>query len=142
MATRVNASDFTKAAAKLKSAPAKVRRNFTKRLNEAGRPAMLKVVEEGSQDMPSGGGLARHLAEKGNARLTRTSTGIAAVLGRRGAYLAGPNSGLVRHPVWGHRNAWVSQAVPSGTYDAAFEAVEREVQAGVAKAWEDLTREL
>ena len=142
MATRVNASDFTKAAAKLKSAPAKVRRNFTKRLNEAGRPAMLKVVEEGSQDMPQRGGLARHLAERGNARLARTNTGIVAVLGRRGAYLAGPNSGLVRHPVWGHRNAWASTTVPAGTYDAAFEAVAPEVTASVAKAFDDLAREL
>lgn len=140
--THVDVSDFTRASKKLRAARSKLRRFIGRRLNEAAKPVMLKVLARGSEAMPQRGGLARHLASKGNARLSTTASSFTAILGRRGAYVAGPNSGLARHPTWGHRDRWVSQSVPAGTYDAAFEDAAGEGGEAVAKALDDLARDL
>lgn len=125
-------------------------------LQAAAKPLAEKVVKEGSAEMPAGGGLrARLLASRPGitASLAAKNVSISVrITNKQKDALGALNSGKLRHPVFGELrlklsssgalgSAWVEQAVPEGTYTAAFKRgapdatarVNAEIQAGLAE---------
>lgn len=141
---KVDSSDYGKFAASVKDADKEVQKAFRKAFREIARPLGQSVVRSGSASMPSRGGL--------RARLASSKVGVAASFGRDpkvtlrlGAKpsigLKTLNSGQVRHPVW-KTGVWVSQRVPSGTYDQAFQAAGPLAQRRMAAATEDVLNDI
>lgn len=142
MAIHVDAGEYKAAAAKLKAAPNKLRREFSKRLRDAAKPAMQEVIEEGAEPMPSGGGLQALVVAQGKITLSRAGMGIQAVLANKRTALGRLNAGKLRHPLFGNAKHWYGQSVPEGTFTEAFEKREAEIRREVAKAFDDVSRSL
>lgn len=139
--TQVNAEDYTRLAAKLKTADKAIARGIRKRLRAVAKPTGTEVVARGSEDMPATGGLRARL-QGSRVTVSLTARAVAFRLGKKGAYLAGPEKGTVRHPVFGHRKAWAGTSVPAGTYSSAFQDQAAKVQAALAQEVEAVMREL
>jgi hypothetical protein len=118
-------------------------------IQEAGKPLAERVVREGSEDLPSRGGL--------RARIAAARPGITAALAGRNVAvsvrianrqkdaLGALDSGTLRHPVW-KTGRWVAQSIPAGRFDAAFrrgapEATEK-VNAAVAQALREIAADV
>ena len=138
----VDATEYQRVAAKLKAAPAKLKRDFTKRLNNAARPALKEALEEGAEPMPSRGGLRAHIVAQGSVGLSKAGWGIRVALQNKRVALGQLNDGVLRHPLFGNTKHWYSQDVPEGTFTDAFEAHTEEVQREVAKVFDDVSKSL
>lgn len=169
MSQQINADEYKAFAAKLRGADKAIARGIRKRLRVIAVPVGKSVVTEGAQEMPSGGGLAAKIAANGRASLSVVSDGMSLRLGRKGVYLAGPDKGIVRHPVfWGSFRArrkgllgkiglrqtvardvgnrkkwkWIAQGVPAGAFSGAFQEQADEVKAAVATEVAQIMKEL
>lgn len=142
MAVHVDASEYMALAAKLKVAPKKLKRDFSKRLNAAARPAMREVVEEGAEQMPHRGGLSALVASQGTVTLSRAGWGISAILSNKRTQLGRLNAGKLRHPLFGNTKHWYGQTVPEGAFTDAFTKREDEIQREVAKVYDDVSKTL
>lgn len=67
---------------------------------------------------------------------------IVAKAGRKRIDLKAINEGNVRHPTFGHRDRWVSQSVPAGTFDQGVENKLDEVQKAILAALDNITAKL
>ena len=139
---RVDVSDYKQFAAKLKGADAKVKRAIRKRLKEAGKPLGEHTRDEGSDAMPSGGGLRDRLLGAPVATAMLASGVNVWVGNRRKSQFVGLNKGVLRHPVWGRMKTWRSQAVPEGTYSEAWQDVPPDVRAKFDQVLTDVIKEL
>lgn len=117
-------------------------------LKDAAMPLGVDVVREGSEALPTKGGL--------RARAASARPGVTASLGGRTVSvsiraankqkdsLAGWDAGLVRHPVF-KTGAWVTQRIRPHAYTDAFNKgapkVRDKVNAAVQKALDDIARE-
>ncbi len=139
--TSVQAEDFTRFAAKLKSADRKVRNASRKALREAAKPLAAEIVPEGVEDYPAG--LAAHVvATGGKAIVSQTSTGVRVILGKRkGPQIGRMNAGNLRHPTYG-RKPWVAQDIPADTFTAALEKRLPDMRDKVAAELQHLMGEL
>jgi hypothetical protein len=137
----IDASDYDRFVAKLKGADKKVANAIRRRLREAAKPISEHVREQGSDPMPSRGGLRDRLRGAKVSTALRQS-GVDIWIGNRRKSQISPidRSGLLRHPVYG--KAWTSQAVPSGSYSDAFQSVPPEARAEFEKVFRDVFKEL
>lgn len=119
-------------------------------LKAAGKPLADAVVHEGSADLPARGGLrARIAASRGSVTASlaaRTPSVSIRLADRFKDSLKGLDEGLVRHPVYGNRSAWVAQRLATGgAFTAAFNRnapkVRDEVNAEIQKALDQIARE-
>lgn len=112
-----------------------------KGLRDAGKPIGLRVLDRGADEMPARKGLRAHIKEVGrvsvNSALKGRVANISVVLRTQGADIKKMNMGSLRHPVFGNRDVWVGQPVPSGSWSRAFEAERTEATAAVLKAAQD-----
>ena len=138
----IDVSDYKRFQARMKSAPAAVKRAIRKRLREAGRPLGEHVRDQGSEAMPSRGGLAARLAGSPVSTALLASGVNIWVGNRRKSQFTLLNKGLLRHPVWGNPKVWRSQPVPEGTYSAAFADVPADVRRNVEHVLTDAIKEL
>ena len=158
----VSADEFKAFAAKTKTLDRTLRNRTKKRIRDVAQPFGRKVVAEGSQGMPSGGGLADHIATSGRTpTVSQTSTGVRLVLGKKkGPQIGKFDEGKLRHPSFGvyHRTRsgivarsepalrwtwkWVEQPVPAGTFTAAAESHLPEVRDAVATELDQILKEL
>lgn len=126
-------------AAALKGADKAVARAIRKRIREEATPIGEHVVQEGSADMPSRGGLSERLAA-GRPTVSILAKGASINL-RKGANYQGLNAGVLRHPVYG-RSKWVAQSVPANTYTEAFEDLPPESRERLSEIITDAMEEL
>ena len=138
----VDASEYRAFAAKLKGAEKSVARSLRKRLRDAGKPLAQGVVEDGPEGLPSGGGLADWLRQSKGA-VSMTQSRLEIKLSRGGKHdLNVINRGTLRHPLYGNRRVWVAQSVEAGTYDKAFDKHAEQALPEVARALDDIMREI
>lgn len=141
-ALNVDTSDYKAFTAKLKGAEKSVARNLRKRLREAGKPLADGLAQDGPEGLPSGGGLADWLRQSKGA-ISMTQTKLQIRLARGGKHdLNAINRGQLRHPLYGNRRVWVTQSVPAGTYDKAFEKHADEALPAVGRVLDDIMKEI
>lgn len=138
----IDASDYARFAAKLKTADKAVQRAIRKRLRAAAKPIGEHVRDKGSERMPARGGLRDRLLSAPVTTALR-GTGADVWVGNRRKSQFSPidRRGVLRHPVWG-RKWWVTQGVPAGTYTDAVEQLPPEARAEFEKVFGDIYKEL
>lgn len=99
-------------------------------IRREGAPAVAAIKARGLATIPSRGGLAGQVAAGigVRTRLSGRSVGIQLIRSRRtrrGAADMLDSAGTVRHPVWGNREAWVTQAAPAAQGWFTDEAADR-----------------
>lgn len=110
-------------------------------LQSAGKPLAERVIREGSEHMPHGGGLAARIAASRpgiTASLAARNVSVAVrITNKQKDALGALDSGTLRHPVY-RTGAWVAQSVPAGGFAAAFRrgapAATEQVNAEIVKA--------
>lgn len=143
MAVHIDADAYRVVAAKLKQAPKELKRAYGKRLRSMARPVLEEVLQEGAEPLPQGGGLAAHVVNAGRISVSQAGSGIRGVLSNKGVTLGRVDAtGIVRHPLYGNRRHWFPTAVEAGTFSRAFERRADELRAEVAKAFDDLAKQL
>lgn len=137
------ADDLDRIAAALRQA---ADRELQKKVSGAMRgPARVLgrvVLDEGSQEMPSRGGLAARIRELGRVGVSNSLRGRVAsvnvILKNKGVNLKALDVGVLRHPVFGNRGWWVQQQVPGGAFSRAFDREAGSVRDEVTKAAQDV----
>lgn len=130
---------------------------LSQRLKEAGRndlkKELLRGIREGNkatisairrnalETLPSSGGLASLVSKSRIGTRTRLSANRVGVQikGTGKVSLSSINAGQLRHPVFGNRNAFVSQSVPAGFFDEPVEHDLPQIVAGINKAMQRVT---
>lgn len=149
----VDVSEYQAFTARLKTVERKVQNGLRKRLRDLAKPVTQKVRDEGTQPMPSRGGLNGNLM---TARISTsiTAAGMSLMLGGRkhrggeGQLMQIDNDGILRHPIWARAERprkswrWTTQAVPQGTYTASFLAQRDEIRDELGKEIADIMREI
>lgn len=148
LTTKVDAEDFGRVAAAMKTADADLKKAIRKALRESAKPLGVSVVRAGSAGMPARGGLRAKLqgGKVGMLFSAGNDPKVTLKLGAKpGIGLATINRGIVRHPVYG-RGKWVSQEVQAGTYDEAFQQgapkVRRQVLNATTEVLDDIARKV
>lgn len=137
---RVEVQDYREFSRNLKKAEPSIRRNVRKRIREAAVPLSKDVMREGAEDLP--GDMPGRFAGAGG-KVSQTATGIRFVIGRKGAYPAGPDrTGKIRHPLYGNREHWYSTPTKSGTWTQAFDRHKDEALDVVGKVLDDVAKEI
>lgn len=139
---KVDASDYSEFAGRLKQADKAVARNVRKRLRTIAKPLGQVVLEEGSEPMPSRGGLRERLKSSGAVGVSITGSRAALALRARGVRIDALNQGRLRHPLFGLRGHWFEQSVPANTYTDAFERHKADVVKDLGEAVDESLREL
>lgn len=104
-------------ALKLKSAGAGGLRLQLLRGLKAGAAPLIPAVKDAARaQLPKSGGLNEHVANQKVTVSVRTGATTAGVrLTTKDLDTRDTDSGMVRHPVFGHRDRWVDQSVPQAT---------------------------
>lgn len=105
------------------------------------KPLGLRVLHRGAEKMPQRGGLADRVAGMGRVGVSSALRGrvasVQVILRNKGVDLKAMDAGVLRHPVFGNRQAWVRQSVPARAFSDAFDAEAAQVQQAVNKAAQD-----
>jgi len=111
-------------------------------LREATKPVQAAIRRHAEDSMPKRGGLNRVMAR------SRISTQIRGSGNSPGIRLASKshdpriNRGRLRHPVYGHRDRWVTQRVPEGWFVPPTGQATRAAQVQLLAAMKRIEREL
>jgi hypothetical protein len=137
-------SQLDKVARQLKEAGDKgMRRELTRAVQEAGQP--LKVAERRSAalSLPHRGGLAGIVA-KGSVNLqTRLGANPSVRLRYTSKHdIKSMNAGRLRHPLWGNRSHWFTQAIKPGWFDRPIEANAPQARKAVLAALDRISKQL
>jgi hypothetical protein len=100
-----------------------LRTEMNKRLKRAVQPVIAETRAAAVERLPKAGGLNKRVAKTPQRVQVRTGKdpGVRLVVGKSNSGARGANRGEVRHPVFGDRDQFVSQAVPSGWFDEPAE---------------------
>lgn len=133
---------------------------LTRRLKEAGEGGlkrdMLRGIRQGAKplieaarqsaldNLPQRGGLAQQVAETHFAVRTRTSGGNPGVriVGPSTRHLKDMDRGKLRHPVFGHDDRWVTQAIKPGWWTDALNAHAPEVRVALIAVLDETARRI
>lgn len=131
--------DLQKVADALKEAADKdLQREVSAAIRGEAKPLGIRVLRRGAQDMPHSGGLADRVSGMGRVGVSASLRGrvasVRVLLRNKGVDLRSMDAGVVRHPVYGNRQAWVRQSVPVGAFTQAFEAEAKAVADAASKA--------
>lgn len=114
------ADDFLRAARAMRDAG---RGDLLKEMQKALRKAPKTITQQSRQralsSLPSSGGLAQRVArapQRVTARAGNTTAKVVLRVGKKGSGARGADDGLVRHPVFGNRRAFVGQRVTPGWF--------------------------
>jgi hypothetical protein len=117
---------------------------LSKGISAATRPMINSVKQSARAQLPQRGGLAKRVAAT-SIRTSRTRQGVR--LRARNANLKGLaaiDRGIVRHPVFGNRNEWVTQRVNPGFWTEPLEAsapeARREIEAAMRTVIQKIDR--
>lgn len=113
-----------------------------KRLREIADTIGPEVLAAGIEEMPRAGGFAAQLTADGDIKAGLTSAGVALRLRAGAVQMQGLDRGLLRHPVHGNPEVWVTQQVPARAWTRPFEERAPEVREQAAEELDDMLREL
>lgn len=121
-----------------------LRKQMLAGLRREGKPLIDAVKASVGDYLPTGGGAADAVRSSSFGVRTRTSGPRASVrivgVGRRVNDLRRINAGTLRHPVFGNREAWVSQRIRPGFFDRPMESRKPLVQSRMQRVLEDIAR--
>lgn len=147
--SRRTARQFLKASKTLKAAGEfGMRREVHSSVKKAARPLVFQAKAAARAQLPKRGGLNRRVAGspiRAVVSTGRNKYGVRIVVAGGGGRAArAANRGVVRHPVFGNRDRWVPQRVPSGWFDdtmrASAPAVRKQVKAALERTLADIAR--
>lgn len=113
-----------------------------KRLREIADAIGPEILAAGVEEMPRSGGLADRLTADGDVKAGMTSAGMTLQLRAGGIQMRGLDRGLLRHPVHGNDEVWVTQRVPPRAWSRPFEERAPEVREQVGEELDEMLREL
>ena len=136
------AEELEKLARRLKeTGSGDLRKELLRGIRNAGADTIPEIRKGMLEELPSRGGFAAKAARDPIAVRTRTSGKSAGVRieRKRGA---GLNRGRLRRPLFGNREHWFEQRVPTGWYDRAIEGDGPEIQRKVLNVMQDIAKKL
>lgn len=138
------ADDFLKLSKALKEAGrAGMRKDLHKGLRDAAKPLIAKTrAAARSGRLPDRGGLSAIVAKEPQRVQVSTGRdpGVRIVVGRKGGGARAANKGTVRHPVFGNKNAYVTQEIEgAGWFDDTLEGAASDVLPDLERAVQDVT---
>lgn len=114
-----------------------LRRELLSGLRAAAKP-MVKEARAAAMDrLPKAGGLnVRVAGEPILIRNRLTGTGVGVRIVTTTTDTRGPNKGVIRHPVFGHKDRWVTQQDPraKGWFDDTLAKAQPEGEKAIAEA--------
>lgn len=122
-----------------------LRKELNASLKRVAKPLIAKTRQEALRRLPKAGGLAAQVAKEPQRVQVRTgarTAGVRIVVGKRKGGARGANKGVIRHPVFGNREVWVNQKVPSGWFDDPLKASAPEVRRGLERAIESVAEQV
>ncbi|MGZ4663587.1 MAG: hypothetical protein ACXV5Q_00675 [Frankiaceae bacterium] len=134
------AEDFLALSKALKHAGrGELRKELNKQMRDAAKPLIGDVRQAAERELPKHGGLNR-VVSRGRIRVqTRTGAQTAGVrIVGAGQGLRSADLGILRHPVFGHRDRFVAQDVPAGWFTATLNDKARTVLPALAQAVQNI----
>lgn len=140
------AEDFLRLSKALKHAGRKeLRKELNREIKVAAKPIIKKTRARARADLPSGGGLNKIVAKEPQRIQVRTgakTAGVRIVVGKKRGGARAANKGFIRHPVFGNREVWVTQRVPSDWFDGPARESESELRRSVEKAMQEIVNRI
>ena len=101
--TQIDVRQYKEAAAKVRKAEASLTKKFKAELANVAKPLGEDVVREGSEPLPSRGGLRELIRSRSRISVSPTSQGVALIVRNPKVKQLGSidSKGVVRHPVFG-----------------------------------------
>lgn len=127
-----------------------LRKELNTGIRRAARPLVAKTRAEARRRLPQKGGLAEKVAKAPQRVQVRTgarTAGVRIVVGGGSHGARATNRGVVRHPVFGNRDVWVTQDVPAATgwFDEPIRAsapeIRRDIEAAVVAVADQVVNE-
>lgn len=141
------AGGFLKLSKALKDAGrTQMRKELNKRLRTAAKPLIPEARASARETLPKKGGLADLVAHSPMRVQVRTGreAGVRIVVGKDHSGARAANHGEIRHPVFGNRDAWVTQQVPSDWFDRPMRDsaphIRPELEKAIRSVLEDIMR--
>lgn len=122
-----------------------LRRELTKAIREATKPAKEAVKASALSKLPKRGGFAALVSASRVTNVVKTgsrSAGVQIKAVNAGDNIRATDAGNVRHPVFGNRQTWQDQKVTPGWFTEPLEAEAPKVQEAVIKALDDMARKI
>lgn len=147
---RIVSPEMKRFAALLRTSRGKVRAAMREGILAPAKELNEEVIRVGSDEMPHSGGLAARIAAAhGGVSVVFSGSRVAVTLRDKteeGYRLrAIDKTGVVRHPVFGHRKVWAATNVPERAFTKVFEAgapkVRQDLRAAVQRTLAELARE-
>ena len=116
--------DIEQVAKALKSAGTKeLRAKIRKAMSEETKPTRKAVKQSALDNLPKKGGLNKWAAKVPNANtdFRPKSAGIRIRIAKKGHDMAALNRGRLRHPLFGDRKHWYTQAIAPGFFTKPIE---------------------
>lgn len=143
------ADDFLRLSKALKHAGrGELRKELARGMRTAAKPLIKDTRAQALRDLPQSGGLAKQVAKEPQRIQVRTgakTAGVRLVVGRRRGGARAANTGIIRHPVFGNRERWVNQPVPSGWFDdpakARVPSIRRALERSMETVVDDIVRD-
>lgn len=105
-----------------------LKRELNSSITRATKPLRAKAKQEAKTRLPQSGGLAARVSKVSITARTRTGRDPGVVIQARGDAARSSDRGFVRHPVYGNRDAWVTQRVKPGWFTDTMRGGAREVR--------------
>jgi hypothetical protein len=121
-----------------------LRKELLRGLRNGAKPMVPAAREAALAALPKRGGLAADVAGAKWAVRTRLSGNPSVRLtgGWASHDMAALDSGLLRHPVFGHRRRWVSQPIPPHWFTDAMNQLAPEFRDELLKVIDDMARRM
>lgn len=117
-------------------------RELSKGLDRAASKLEADARRSAIRRLPRRGGLASRVA-RAKLATSRAPSGTGVTVTAKGpAQLADIDAGTVKHPVFGNRNAWVTQRVTSGWFSEPMGQGRDETAAAISEVMDDRAREV
>lgn len=121
-----------------------LRKEMLRGIRTATKPMVAAAKESAHDELPKAGGLNEIVARSKFSTRTRTagrSPGVR-VVAASGINVGSIDRGRLRHPVFGNREAWVTQQVKPGWFTDAMNAHADEVRRELMAALERVARQV
>lgn len=125
---------------KLKAMDAKeLRRELNKGIREGAKPLVDDARAAARANLPREGGLAERIATKPTA-ISSTATGVRVRV--RGSDATSLDRGILRHPVFGNRDVWVTRNIRPGWFTDAMKREAPKVRPHILAAMERIAEKI
>ena len=122
-----------------------LRRDLYKGIQRATKPLKEKAKDAARRDLPSSGGLNEFVAKSKFSTKTRgggKEPGVRISVVKAGHDIRRIDKGVLRHPVFGNMNVWVSQPVKPGWFTHTLAEESDPVRRELLEVFDDVARRL